>query len=254
VYTAQDPTEGTNRSERAYDELKRRLLVGDFPLNVRLAEERLAAALGVSRTPVRAALARLGVEGLVERVPDGGYQPAVPDVGAVAHLYEVRVALELQALRRRGLHGGRHDLGALVALRAEWGQLAGEAYEPDPGFVLLDESFHLGLAEAGGNPVLVEVLRQLSDRIRLVRMQDFLTPGRIEETIAEHLAILDALLDGDDVGAQARLVTHIDGSQAVVAERVHRAIVRMASGGTRPDEPASGGTRPDELASGGGAS
>ena len=60
------------RSEEAYRELKRRLLVGDFPLNVRLGEERLAVILGVSRTPIREAMLRLHGEGLVQRGADGG--------------------------------------------------------------------------------------------------------------------------------------------------------------------------------------
>jgi DNA-binding transcriptional MocR family regulator len=57
----------------AYEQLKRRLLAGEFPLRVRLGEERLAALLGVSRTPVRQALTRLHAERLVERHADGGY-------------------------------------------------------------------------------------------------------------------------------------------------------------------------------------
>jgi DNA-binding GntR family transcriptional regulator len=95
--------------------------------------------------------------------------------------------------------------------------------------VLLDETFHVTLADAAGNPSLTDVLRQVNDRIRVVRMQDFLTEGRIEQTIAEHLAIVEAVLAGDIAAAEA----HLDGSVAVVEERVHRAIARMVSGGDR---------------------
>jgi DNA-binding GntR family transcriptional regulator len=234
MYTAQDPgaAPGT-RSEHAYLDLKRRLLMGDFPLNVRLGEERLASLLGVSRTPVRSALSRLDTEGLVERAPDGGYQPAVPDVAVMANLYEVRVDLELHALRRPGRRGERHDAAMVLDLREEWSELAGEEHDPDPEFVLLDESFHLVLAAAAGNPVLVDLLRQVSDRIRLVRMQDFLSPGRIDQTIAEHLSILDALLARDVLTAETRFTAHIDGSMAVVEDRVQKAIARMVSGQSR---------------------
>src|SRR5262249_7178652 len=64
-----------SQGDRAYRELKTRLLVGDFPPNVRLAEERLAAMLDVSRTPVREALKRLQAEGLVAVHRDGGHRP-----------------------------------------------------------------------------------------------------------------------------------------------------------------------------------
>lgn len=217
----------------AYADLKNRLLLGEFPLNVRLGEERLAALVGVSRTPIREALSRLEVEGLVVRAPDGGFLPVVPDVTGMRQLYEVRVGLELQALRRPSRLGTTHDRGVLEALRAEWVELTHEEPEAEPGFVLLDESFHLTLAEAAGNPMLVDILRQINERIRIVRMQDFLVPERVGRTIPEHVALIDAVLAGDIVEAEGQLVTHIDSSAAVVEERVTKAIARMA--GVRPE-------------------
>ena len=120
------------RREQAYDELKRGLLLGDFPLHLRLGEEKLAALLGVSRTPVREALLRLSAEGLIGAHPEGGYRPIAPDVDEVHDLYEVRMALELQALRRPGELGRTHDLAALGMLRDEWRVLADKRPEPDP--------------------------------------------------------------------------------------------------------------------------
>ncbi|MGH9182199.1 MAG: GntR family transcriptional regulator, partial [Acidimicrobiales bacterium] len=219
------------RSGQAYDELKRLLLMGDLALNVRLGEERLAALIGVSRTPIREALLRLHAEGLVRRGGDGGYEPVAPDVTVISHLYEVRAALEVQALRRPGRTGAVHDRAVLEPLRDEWRDLRSEAHDgPDPSFVLLDEGFHVTLAEAAGNQVLAELLRQVNDRIRIVRMQDFLTEERIVQTIEEHLGIVDAVLSGDIGAAETRFTVHLDRSVAVVEERVHRAIARMANG------------------------
>ena len=92
---------------------------------------------------------------------------------------------------------------------------------------MLDESFHVTLAEAAGNPVLADQLRQVNDRIRIVRMQDFLTAGRIDETIAEHLGIVEAVLVGDVDDAERRFAVHIGQSIAVVEQRVSAAIARM---------------------------
>ena len=217
----------------AYADLKNRLLLGEFPLNVRLGEERLAALVGVSRTPIREALSRLEVEGLVVRAPDGGFLPVVPDVAGMRQLYEVRVGLELQALRRPSRLGTEHDRSILDALRADWVELTHEEPEAEPGFVLLDESFHLTLALAAGNSMLVDILRQINERIRIVRMQDFLVPERVGRTIREHVALIDAVMAGDIVEAEGQLVTHIDSSVAVVEERVTKAIARMA--GVRPE-------------------
>lgn len=230
VYTAVHAERGT-RSDRAYDELKRVLLAGDLPLNVRLGEEKLAASIGVSRTPVREALLRLHVEGLVRRGNDGGYEPIAPDVTVIRHLYEVRSGLEVQALRRPRMLGTIHDHAILEELRDDWRTFSEEAQEEaDPAFVLLDETFHVTLAEAAGNPSIVEFLRQVNDRIRVVRMQDFLSEDRIRQTIGEHVQIVESVLAGRIDTAEGQFLAHLERSAAVVEERVARAIARMVTG------------------------
>jgi DNA-binding GntR family transcriptional regulator len=218
------------RGDRAYAELKRRLLLGEFPLRVRLGEERLAALLGVSRTPVRQALLRLDAERLVERHPDGGFTPAAPDLTVIRHLYEVRRALELAALRRPGEKGGRHDLAVLEPLRDDWRALRSAQPEPDPGFVLSDESFHVRLAQAAGNGPLVEMLQVVNERIRSVRMHDFLTGERVQRTIVQHLGIVEAVLADDLHLALRRFELHLGESMTVVEERATHALARMLHG------------------------
>jgi DNA-binding GntR family transcriptional regulator len=225
------------RSGHAYLELKQRLLAGDFRLGARLKEAQLAGLLGVSRTPIREALLRLHAEGLVRRRSDGGFEPLVPDVSAIRWLYEVRASLELQAIQRPARVGGRHDTDALAELVDEWEAMASDVPEPATAFVVVDEAFHIALADAAGNPVLVELLRQVNDRIRGVRMLDFLTADRIESTIAEHVAIARAVLHGDVVTAENRFLTHIEFSQSVVEERVAAAIARMATAPDMGDRP-----------------
>jgi DNA-binding GntR family transcriptional regulator len=226
--------EAGSRSDEAYRALKTRLLLGEFPLNVRLGEERLAALLQVSRTPVREALKRLYSEGLLERHPDGGgYQPLVPDVTVMRHLYEVRAGLELQALQRPARLGTRHDPAILEPLRDQWRHLRAEQPLPDPSFVLLDESFHLQLAQSAGNQVLVDMLRQVNERIRVVRMLDFLSTERIEATIEEHIGLAELVLAGRHVEAEGAFSSHLAVSMGVVELRVQAALARMVSGGRR---------------------
>src|SRR3954465_316697 len=90
------PPAAVSRGDHAYRVLKTKLLNGELPLNSRLGEEKLAGLVGGSRTPVREGLKRLGAEGLVPPHAEGGYQPVVPDVTVMRHLYEVRAGLELQ--------------------------------------------------------------------------------------------------------------------------------------------------------------
>jgi DNA-binding GntR family transcriptional regulator len=224
---ALDTTERGQAGDRAYSELKRRLLVGEFPLRVRLGEERLAALLAVSRTPVRQALVRLHAERLVERLPDGGFTPAAPNLVEIRQLYEVRRALELSALARSAECGHAHDVAVLEPLRDDWRAMQRDTPEPDPSFVLQDESFHVRLAEASGNHSLAEILGVVNERIRVVRMHDFLTEERVDRTINQHLGIAEALLGGELDEARQRFIRHLGESIAVVEERATRALARM---------------------------
>ena len=228
AYTASYAT--GRRGERVYAALKTRLLEGDFSIGVRLGEVALAAEFGVSRTPVREALARLWSEGIVDRHPDGGFRPVPPDVTVIRDLYEVRIGLEHLALSRPFRTGTVHERDRLEELRDDWLALAeDDETAPDPDFVLLDESFHVGLAEAAGNPAVVEMLRTVNERIRVVRMQDFLTSERIAQTIEQHLGILDALMARDLTAATARFDAHLKESLDVVEERALQACARMIS-------------------------
>jgi DNA-binding GntR family transcriptional regulator len=214
----------TSLAATVYGRLKRGLLVGDYPLSVRLAEERLARQAGVSRTPVREALSRLHAEGLVERLPDGGYMPVIPDLHEIIELYEVRSILEAAALARDD-----HDGDVLAALRSDWQAMADDLLSatPDPEFVLLDEDFHVRLATSAGNRSLAANLVAVNERIRIVRMHDFLTLNRIERTVEQHLAIVDALVGSGSAAAREVLRSHLDESAGVVNERAAAAIGRM---------------------------
>lgn len=217
-----DPSTEASRSALVYARIKRDLLAGAFPLSVRLRETRLAEENQVSRTPVREALSRLHAEGLVERHPEGGYAPAVPNLNEIAELYQVRAVLEEAALA-----APNHDFAELASLRDDWRAISDEKPEADPGFVLLDEDFHLRLASSAGNGSLVSMLAGVNERIRIVRMHDFLTTARIEATIAQHLSIIDAVIARDGRRALPALTDHLSESMGVVQERAAAAIGRM---------------------------
>jgi DNA-binding GntR family transcriptional regulator len=232
VDTPQDSATDAARdspSETAYRQLRDRLLAGSFPLTRRLAEERLAALIGVSRTPVRHALIRLHGEGLISRHQDGGYRPTVPDPNDIASLYEARRALEIGALWRPAEAGSRHDRATLTHLREDWETLRRERPAADPGFVVVDEDFHVRLARSAGNEILVDLLRSVNARIRVVRIHDFLTDDRIQRTIMEHLRLLRAVMADDPEQAERIFRAHLAESKRVAEERSLRAIARMAT-------------------------
>lgn len=229
MYTGLDTAPKTARSltESTYARLKHQVLLGEFPLGRRLGEVAIAEQLDVSRTPVREALARLHAEGLVVRLPEGGFSPAAPDLHTVRELYEVRRGLELTALHAED----GHDAARLEALLDDWKGLREirASLDVGPDFVLQDEDFHVRLAESTGNRSLVEILMHVNERIRFVRMHDFLTEDRLRQTIAEHISIVQALLSGNLERTEARLLRHLSVSRQVVEQRAALALSRMVS-------------------------
>jgi DNA-binding GntR family transcriptional regulator len=221
--------DATTAVGHAYASIKRALLFGEYSLGARLVEERVARRIGVSRTPVREALLRLHTEGLVTRHPGGGYSPSVPNIAEVRELYEVRAALEYAAMLRPRSSGRPHDEGALSVLRADWVALGTTTATASPEFVEHDESFHVRLAAASGNRELAVLLQRVNERIRIVRMRDFLTVDRIAQTIEEHVALVDLVLAGDLDGALEAYGAHVQASFDVVEQRVAGALLQMAA-------------------------
>jgi DNA-binding GntR family transcriptional regulator len=218
------------RSDQVYAELRGRLMAGEFGLQERLVEERLAALVGVSRTPIREAMVRLRADGLVVR-SGSGYYPALPDLTQLRDLYELRMTLELRGVSRAMDNDAMgHDREVLEELRDLWHAMRDDRPEPTPEFVLVDEDFHVTLLAAAGNGVLTEMLRTVNARIRAVRMYDFITEDRIERTIEEHLGIVENVLAGDLSEALAVLRRHIVISMEVVEGRAATAITQMALG------------------------
>lgn len=215
------------RRDAVYLQLRRLVLLGEFPFGHRLVEERVAEQLEVSRTPVREALVRLFADRLLHRYADGGYYVAEPDLIDLRDLYELRITLELQGLARCMEADYRHDLGVIESLRDRWRAIELDPPDPDPSFVELDESYHVALSRAAGNLAITEMLETVNARIRPMRMYDFLTVDRITQSIREHLSILEAVLADDLPLAVARLRNHIGASMEVVEKRAAQAITHM---------------------------
>lgn len=103
--------------------------------------------------------------------------------------------------------------------------------EPEPDFVLLDEDFHVGLAAASGNEAVARQLQLVNERIRIVRMQEFLDTERIEKTIRQHLSIVNAVMADDTAGAVRLLAAHLDEARHQATVRATAAVERMMTAG-----------------------
>jgi DNA-binding GntR family transcriptional regulator len=218
-----------SQADVIYRELRDRLTRGAIPVGNRLVEQQLAAEFSTSRTPVREALRRLEGDGHLTRDPSGGMRPRVPSVRAMRDLYDVRLAVEDLVVRRAA---GTGSHGELDELQQEWLALAAEYRNgllsgAPSAFVTRDESFHERLAAASGNEFALELVREIADRIRILRIYDFTSVERIGATIDEHLEIVRAVIAGDADVAASFMRAHVQRSANVVRERIGEALAKM---------------------------
>jgi DNA-binding GntR family transcriptional regulator len=204
--------------ERAYDEIKRAILGNDFPPGTFLAERQLAAQLGMSKTPVKAALERLELEGFITVSPQLGIVVRELAVHEIADQYEIRSALETYAVRQTA---GRLTAEQVERLRAN---LKAQKALPAGGVragVALDTEFHLLFIEFLGNQEILRVMRQLRDKMQRVITEVFqLHPARFDASYEEHLAIARAVIGGDGARAAQLIEAHLErGKQLILSPR-----------------------------------
>lgn len=196
-------------SDRAYERLRGDILDWRLEPGTVLAEVEQAERLGVSRTPVREALARLLADGLVESQGARGLVVSAASIENVVELFEVRVALEGQAA---ALAARRRDPAVFAALHDELAN-AGELAKSDRNSYYdvvrrLDEA----IDAAAGNAYLAGELRGLRIHLARIRRLSSDDPARLAQAADEHLAIVDAIIAGDAELARSATAVHLHRS------------------------------------------
>lgn len=154
-----DPIRPLDLPQYAYEHLREAILTGNIAQGTQLKEQTLATELGISRTPVREALRRLAAEGFAESSPRYGVFVRQLDEASLAHLREVRCALESGAalLLAQKPHRGKLDG---LAQQAKAVDEAHAKYDLKPLYEL-ELRFHRSILEAVGNPELLRVAANL---------------------------------------------------------------------------------------------
>lgn len=180
------------------------VLRGDLLPGARLSESEIAQQVGLSRQPVREAFIRLAADGLAEVLPQRGTYIGRISTSAILSARLIREAVEAD-LARMVAHT-RPDLSAMQAQLDA--QDRAHAAADVPAFIEADDLFHRAMAEAAGHPAVwsdLERLKAQMNRLRHMAMRHF-DRG---QTIAQHRAILAALLAGDADAAEAAARTHL---------------------------------------------
>ncbi len=190
---------------------------------VRLSEIELAAQLGVSRTPVREALARLVTEGFLEPCTRG-YMRRPLQVQDVLDLYEARMAVERECLRYAVERASEEQIAEMQSF-LELSRTANPATRAQE-LVELDEAFHNRIAAMSGNAELARMLNNLNERVRFIRWIDMEKVGR-DSTQKEHGAIADAIARRDTSAAATMMDDHIALRREQIVEAVTQGLARI---------------------------
>jgi DNA-binding GntR family transcriptional regulator len=190
----------------AYDALKQAILAADIyaaDADLRLDEKGLAEDLGVSRTPVREALARLEHEGLVRIVPRRGIYIVRKTKAEIVEMITVWAALEGMAARLTAERATDEEIGTLRSLFASFHE--GELRSRIDEYSEANLRFHQRIIELSQSDLLVRLTENLLAHVRAIRRRTIGDEDRIDRSIVDHMHIIEAI-EARDVELAERLV------------------------------------------------
>lgn len=197
-------------NQQAYDDIRRRILDGEFLPSSPISEYQLAAELNISRTPVREALKRLADEGLVWTIPNKGTFIAELSANDIMEIYQVREGLEGMAALIAADRMSEKDIQLLekeIALLNEL-KFTGRVDE----IFQCDIRLHKLIIESTQNIRLGKILATLDDQMHRVRIIFSHTPDWLQAVIQDHATLVEKIKARDGKGAENAMVQHLRAS------------------------------------------
>ena len=212
---------GVNVSLRvlAYDALKKAIMEMDIygnPVEIRLDERRLSQDLGVSRTPIREAITLLEQEGFVRSVPRRGIFVVRKTKTELIETITMWAALESMAARLACARATKKDVVALRQLFQEVAPESDAANSHVHEYSQANLAFHQALIRLGGNDLIVDMCQNLILHMRAIRAVSVRQERRLETSMREHQAIIEALEQRDAEAAERLVREHTLGLAAHV--------------------------------------
>lgn len=206
------PHRRVSLGEQVYDSLREGIVALSLAPGQMIYENELSVELGVSRTPVREAIRLLVSEELLEVLPQRGTRVTLISVQKVEETRFIREQLELGAFRLAASRWSQRDYGGLkqqLELLLNQQRAAAEA-EDSNGFLALDEDFHRLILESIGNRTLLQTVSAMRGHLNRVRYLALSQYHHMKPLVAEHEAILEALVSGDAERMPQLLETHFN--------------------------------------------
>jgi DNA-binding GntR family transcriptional regulator len=189
----------------------------------RLVETDLVRMFGVGRAAVRTALARLEQEGVVERAPNRGAWVRLLTEEETVEILEARAALECVVARYAALRARAEEVRVMQDLLRESAECAGTG--DLLGYSERNGRLHQEMARASGHATAVRLLDSLRTQMVRYQYRTVLAPGRVERSLQEHRAIVQAVASRDPDAAEAAMRTHL----AAVLEALRQVARRAAT-------------------------
>lgn len=204
-------TVGMRASERAYHALRRDILNWELPPGTALAEVELSERLGVSRTPVREAVAKLVADGLAEAQRGRGTVVSDVSLDDLTDMFVLRRVLETESAKLAATSDQTEAFGPLAQQFRDISQDAQVLTEPGTYYQLISTMDDL-IDSAAGNSYLSGALANL--RVHLIRVRRMAkdNPQRLAASAVEHAQIAEAIANRDPLVASAATVIHLNAS------------------------------------------
>lgn len=223
------PIERRNLGSDVYRILRDRILRQELKAGEKLSDLRLSNELGVSRTPIREALHQLVQDGVVIAEPNRGFFVATFSQRDLEEIFELRLALELFAIRRIDLQGRKDELERALFELEHVERLLRNAKTPEAireaadAFLKTDRGFHSWLISTANNKRLDSIINSIWTQIAIFQQIDSSIPEWILEAVEEHREVIRKLIDEDVEGAATVMEEHLHNMQReVLAEQVAR--------------------------------
>lgn len=191
-----------------FETLRTAILDGKLKPGERVMEVQLAEKLGVSRTPVREAIRKLELEGLLVMIPRKGAYVADVSIQDVLNVLEVRASLEGLAASLAADRISEEDINLLRQNADEFEEM--NRLNDRDGMVQKDTEFHSVLLNASGNNKLLSIVEGLSDYVQRFRVIYFTEYSDAKNIMEEHRAILEAISERDGEKANQVAQDHIE--------------------------------------------
>ena len=210
--------------EKAYSEIRARIISGLLPQGARLIEEDLAVDVGVSRTPVREAVRRLAQEGMVELTPNIGAVVAKWSVDDLVQLFDLRATLESSVA---ALAAERISDATVATLRTLARTMEVTLNEGGSQFLeriaQLNDNFHKTILAAADSPRLSRLMGQLVELPIVLRTFNCYSEDQLRRSLGHHIELVAAFEVRDPVWAEAVMKAHVlSAKHALVAAQRQR--------------------------------